>query len=87
MIMERKVLTWDDLASKISQMSPSERNEEVKVWGDERNFCDDVCLTKDSEDICYDEDYPGEGCEARSNFDKGTNLVVALKAGVYYLYA
>ena len=45
MIKERKILTWEDLAEKINQMSPEERKESVKVWGDERNFCDDVFLT------------------------------------------
>ena len=45
--MERKILTWEDLANKINQMTPEERNEKVKVWGDERNLCDDVCLTKE----------------------------------------
>ena len=85
--MERKVLTWEDLAEKINQMSPEERKESVKVWGDERNFCDDVCLTKDSEDMCYDEDEPEYGCEPRSNFTKDCNLGVALEAGKYYLYA
>ena len=85
--MKRKILTWEDLANKINQMTPEERNERVKVWGEERDFCDDVCLTKESEDMCYDEDYPGDGCDVRSNFDKGTNLAVSLEAGKYYLYA
>ena len=49
--MKRKILTWEELANKIGQMSPEERKESVKVWGDERNFCDDVFLTKESEDI------------------------------------
>ena len=85
--MERKVLTWEVLAEKINQMSPEERKESVKVWGDERNFCDDVCLTKESEDMCYDEYYPEYGCEARSNFTKDCNPGVALGAGKYYLHA
>ena len=85
--MERKILTWEDLANKINQMSPLERKESVKVWAEECNLCNDVCLTKESEDMCYDEDYPGDGCDVRSNFDKGTNLAVSLEAGKYYLYA
>lgn len=61
--MERKILTWNDLANKINQMTLEERAEKVKVWGDGRSLCDDVCLTKESEDMCYDEDYPEDGCE------------------------
>ena len=87
MIKERKILTWEELANKINQMSPEERKESVKVWGDERNFCDDVFLTKESDDMCYDEQYPGCGCDVRSNFTKDCNLVVALEADKYYLYA
>lgn len=83
--MERKILTWEDLANKISQMSPEERKESVKVWGEERPLCDDVCLTKDSEDMCYEDGYPDE-CDARSNFDKDCNIVVALEADKYYLW-
>ena len=85
--MKRKILTWEDLANKINQMTPEERNERVKVWGEERNFCDDVCLTKESEDMCYDEDYPGDGCDVRSNFEENSSIKVALEAGKYYLYA
>ena len=85
--MERKILTWEELANKINQMSPEERKESVKVWGDERIFCDGVFLTKENEDMCYDEEYPEDGCEVRSNFTKDCNLGVALKAGKYYLYA
>lgn len=85
--MERKVLTWEDLANKISQMTPSEKKETVKVWGDERALCKDVFLTKNDEDMCYDEDYPAEGCDLRSNFDEGDNIEVALKSGTYYLYS
>ena len=62
MIKERKILTWEELANKINQMSPEERKESVKVWGDERPLCDDVCLTKEDEDLCYDEDWPEDGC-------------------------
>ena len=85
--MERKVLTWEDLAEKISQMSTEERKESVKVWADECNLCGDVCLTKESEDMCYDEDYPSDGCELRSEFEQDANIGVALEAGKYYLYA
>ena len=85
--MERKLLTWEDLAEKMSQMSTEERKESVKVWADECNLCGDVCLTKESEDMCYDEDYPSDGCELRSEFDKDRNICVALEAGKYYLYA
>ena len=85
--MERKILTWEELANKINQMSPLERKESVKVWGDGLNLCDDVCLTKESEDMCYDEDYPEDGCEVRSSFDEGCDIVVALEAGKYCLYA
>ena len=85
--MERKILTWEDLANKINQMSPLERKESVKVWADECNLCDDVCLTKESEDMCYDEDYPGDGCDVRSNFEENNSIKVALEAGKYYLYA
>lgn len=84
--MERKILTWEDLADKINQMSPEELKESVKVWADECNLCDDVCLTKESEDMCYDDDYPEDGCEVRSEFEEGRNLGVALEAGKYYLY-
>lgn len=83
--MERKILTWGDLANNISQMSPSERNERVKVWGEESPLCDDVILTKENEDICYDEDCPSDGCNVRSNFDEDSHLRVALEAGIYYL--
>ena len=85
--MERKILTWEDLANKINQMTPEERKESVKVWGEERNLCDDVCLTKENEDMCYDEDYPEYGCELMSNFDENSSIKVALEAGKYYLYA
>lgn len=85
--MERKVLTWEDLANKISQMTPSERKENVKVWADECSLCEDVCLTKESEDMCYNEDYPAEGCSLKSDFDEGDNIKLALKAGTFYLYA
>ena len=85
--MERKILTWEDLANKINQMTPEERNESVKVWAEECNLCDDVCLTKESEDMCYDEDYPGDGCDVRSNFEENSSIKVALEAGKYYLYA
>ena len=85
--MEREILTWEDLANKINQMTPEERNERVKVWGDERNLCDDVCLTKESEDMCYDEDYPEDGCGLMSNFEENSSIKVALEAGKYYLYA
>ncbi len=85
--MERKILTWEDLANKINQMPPLERKESVKVWADECNLCDDVCLTKESEDMCYDEDYPGDGCDVRSNFEENSSIKVALEAGKYYLYA
>ena len=85
--MERKILTWEELANKINQMTPEERKESVKVWGDERNLCDDVCLTKESEDMCYDEDYPEDGCELMSNFEENSSIKVALEAGKYYLYA
>ena len=85
--MERKILTWEELANKINQMSPLERKESVKVWVDECNLCDDVCLTKESEDMCYDEDYPGDGCDVRSNFEENSSIKVALPAGKYYLYA
>ena len=85
--MERKILTWEDLANKINQMSPLERKESVKVWAEECNLCNDVCLTKESEDMCYDEDYPGDGCDVRSNFKENSSIKVALEAGKYYLYA
>ena len=85
--MERKILTWEELANKINQMSPLERKESVKVWAEECNLCDDVCLTKESEDMCYDEDYPGDGCNVRSNFEENSSIKVALPAGKYYLYA
>lgn len=85
--MERKILTWNDLANKINQMTLEERAEKVKVWGDGRSLCDDVCLTKESEDMCYDEDYPEDGCELMSNFDENSSIKVALEAGKYYLYA
>ena len=85
--MERKILTWEELANKINQMSPLERKESVKVWAEECNLCDDVCLTKESEDMCYDEDYPGDGCDVRSNFEENSSIKVALEAGKYYLYA
>ena len=85
--MERKILTWEELANKINQMSPLERKESVKVWAEECNLCNDVCLTKESEDMCYDEDYPEDGCELMSNFDENSSIKVALEAGKYYLYA
>ena len=85
--MERKILTWEELANKINQMSPLERKESVKVWAEECNLCNDVCLTKESEDMCYDEEYPGDGCDVRSNFNEGCDIAVALEAGKYYLYA
>ena len=85
--MERKILTWEELANKINQMSPLERKESVKVWAEECNLCNDVCLTKESEDMCYDEDYPGDGCDVRSNFEENSSIKVALEAGKYYLYA
>lgn len=85
--MERKILTWEELANKINQMSPLERKENVKVWAEECNLCNDVCLTKESEDMCYDEDYPGDGCDVRSNFEENSSIKVALEAGKYYLYA
>ena len=85
--MERKILTWEDLANKINQMSPLERKESVKVWAEECNLCNDVCLTIESEDMCYDEDYPGDGCDVRSNFEENSSIKVALEAGKYYLYA
>ena len=85
--MERKVLTWEDLANKISQMTPEEKKETVKVWQEDCSLCDDVCLTKEEEDLCYNEDYPSEGCSLRSDFDEDDNISVALKSGTYYLYA
>ena len=85
--MERKILTWEELANKINQMSPLERKESVKVWAEECNLCNNVCLTKESEDMCYDEDYPGDGCDVRSNFEENSSIKVALEAGKYYLYA
>ena len=85
--MERKILTWEELANKINQMSPLERKESVKVWAEECNLCNDVCLTKESEDMCYDEDYPGDGCDVRSNFEENSSIKVAIEAGKYYLYA
>ena len=85
--MERKILTWEDLANKINQMTPEERKESVKVWAEECNLCNDVCLTKESEDMYYDEDYPGDGCDVRSNFEENSSIKVALEAGKYYLYA
>lgn len=85
--MERKVLTWEDLANKISQMSPEERKETVKVWQEDCPLCDDVCLSKEIEDLCYNEDYPAEGCGLRSDFEDDDNISVALKSGTYYLYA
>ena len=36
--------------------------------------------------MCYEDGYPDE-CDARSNFDKDCNIVVALEAGKYYLWA
>ena len=84
--MERKVLTWERLAEKISEMSPEERKESVKVWGEERPLCDDVCLTKEDEDLCYDENWPEDGCYVRSEFDKDSNISIALEAGKYCLY-
>ena len=86
--MARKGLTWEDLANKINQMTPEEKKELVKVGGSELPICDFVILTKDSEDLCYDEeDFPCAVCDVRSNFDEGTNLGVALKANTYYLNA
>ena len=85
--MKQKALTWKDLADKISQMTPEEKNETVKVWGSELQICDDVVLTKESEDMCCDEEYPSGGCDVRSNFEEGTELYVALKANTYYLNA
>ena len=85
--MERKVLTWEDLANKISQMTPEEKKETVKVWADECNLCNDVCLVKEDEDLCYHEDYPSEGCSLRSDFEEDDDISVALKSGTYYLYA
>ena len=52
--MERKVLTWKDLADKIDQMTEEEKGGTVKVWGSELQFCDDVVLAKESEDMCCD---------------------------------
>lgn len=85
--MERKILTWEELANKINQMSPSERKERVKVWPEGYSLRDDVCLTKESEDMCYDEDYPEDGCDLISNFEENSSIKVALPAGKYYLYA
>lgn len=86
MKMALKSLTWEDLADKINQMTPEVKGEKVKVWGEDI-YCDRVVLTKESEDMCYDEDDPGGMCEVRSNFDVGIKLKVALKANTYYLNA
>lgn len=85
--MKRKALTWKDLADKISQMTPEEKKELVKVGGSELPLCDFVILTKDSEDLCYDADETHGECDPRSYFDEGTKLGVALKANTYYLNA
>lgn len=84
--MALKALTWEDLTNKINQMTPEEKKENVKVWGNDI-YCDRVVLTKESEDMCYDEDDPGGMCEVRSNFDKDIELGVALKANTYFLDA
>ena len=85
--MDRKGLTWEDLANKINQMTPEEKKELVKVGGSDVPLCDFVILTKDSEDLCYDVDDTYGECDQRSYFDEGTKLGVALKANTYYLNA
>ena len=85
--MARKGLTWEELANKINQMTTEERNEKVKVWAEHQAFSEKAVLTKEEEDMCYDIEYPEDGCYPRSSFDDGTELGVALKANTYYLDA
>lgn len=84
--MESKSLTWEELANKISEMPPLERKETVKVWSEDRPLHTNVSLCKESEDMCYYEDSPEDGCDIRSSFDEDADISVALEAGKYYLW-
>lgn len=87
MIMERKSLTWKELADRINKMSDGQKNELVRVWGEDRPLSDGVWLDVENEDMCYDPDCPEDGCEVRSNWEERDQLIVALPAGKYYLTA
>ena len=85
--MDRKGLTWDDLANKINQMTPEEKKESVKVWLEDQPLYQNVFLEKEKVDICSDKEDPERMCGTRSDFVEGTELCVELKANTYYLDA
>lgn len=85
--MERKPLTWKELADEINKMSDEQKNEVVKVWGEDRALSTDVRLDIENEDMCYDPEYRDDGCSLLSNWDEEARegLIVALPAGKYFL--
>lgn len=87
-IMERKVFTWKELADKINSMTEEEKNEPVRVWGEDLSLRDNCWLTKDNEDMCqYTDACCEDSCMPRSDIEDEYNYEVVLEAGKYYLDA
>lgn len=85
--MNKLNATWGDLAEHISKMSAEERQMPVLIWGEDRPLCKEVAICIESEDMCYDPEYPEDGCSLRSNYggDQDDEIKVALEAGRTYL--